>query len=479
MSRIDIPFIGPAYDGRASAVTAQKCINLYPENNPPGSATPMSLIGTPGLSQFCDLGTTSPVLGMFVAGDYLYAVSNNHLYQIDTSGTATDKGSMSTTTAPVGMAWNGGQLIIVNSTNGYIYTPSTDTFAEIIDPDFLPLKTVCFLNGRFIGNEIGSGRFRWSELYNGTSWTALGFATAESNPDSLVAVGELRGELWLFGETNIEVWNSGRMAASPFLRRRDVSINIGCSAPFSVAKDEKNWFWLSSSDRGDNVIYATNGYNPVRISTNQIEYHIGTYSSISDAIAYIYQEEGHTFYVLTFPSGNQTWVYDIGLGLWHERRSEYLDGISNSQGRHRSNCHAFFNRKHMVGDYETGLIYEQALNIYLDGTCQIRRVRRCQTAAMLQKLMFFSNLQILFEHGVGLVTGQGTDPQVMLRWSNDGGYTWSNEIWARIGKIGEYDTRAIWHRLGCGRNRVFEMAITDPIKVVILGAVAEVQEGSA
>jgi len=181
--------------------------------------------------------------------------------------------------------------------------------------------------------------------------------------------------------------------------------------------------------------------------------------------------------VLTFPTGNATWAYDTLTGLWHERRSEYLSSISNAQGRHRGNCHAFFDRKHLVGDYETGLIYEQALDTYLEGTCAIRRVRRCQTLANLQKRLFFADLQILFQHGVGLATGQGDDPEAMLRWSNDGGQTWSNEAWVNIGKAGETRARAIWRRLGTGRNRVFELAITDPIKVVVLGAWSNVTEG--
>lgn len=477
MPRIEIPFVGASYDGRSPAITAQSCINLYPEKNPDGSATPSALIGTPGLSTFCDTGTTSPILGMIVAGDYLYAVTNSTLYQINTSGVATSKGTLSSTTDPVSMAWNGTQLIVINTANGYTYTPGTDTFAVISDSDFVAMKTICFLNGRFIGNKIDSGRFYWSALYDGTSWTALGYATAEGDPDALIAVGALKRELWLFGETTTEVWAAGRTTTAPFVRRQDAAINIGCSAPFSVASDDKNWFWVGSSARGDNVVYSTNGYNPVRISTNQIEYRLGTYSTVEDAIGYVYQEEGHTFYVLTFPTGNATWVYDTLTALWHERRSEYLDNISNAQGRHRSNCHAFFDRKHLVGDYETGLIYQQALDTYTEGTCAIRRVRRCQTLANLQKRLFFADLQVLFQHGVGLATGQGDDPEAMLRWSNDGGQTWSNEVWVNIGKAGETRARAIWRRLGTGRNRVFELAITDPIKVVVLGAWSNVTEG--
>lgn len=479
MPKLEIPFVGAAYTGRAEAITAQTCVNFYPEKNPEGSSAVLSLIGSPGLVSFSDLSTTSPVLGLYAAGDYLYAVSNSTLYQVDTDGVATSKGALSTTTTPVGMAWNGTQLIIVNGTDGYTYTPGTDTFAQIVDADFPAATSVCFLNGRFIVSKADSGRFYWSALYDGSSWTALGYATAEGSPDSLVTVGELKRELWLFGESTTEVWAAGKTSTSPFLRRSDAAINVGCAAIASLANDDSNWFWLGSSARGDNIVYMTNGYQAARISTNAIEYQIGTYSTISDAIGYVYQEEGHTFYVLTFPTGNATWVYDTLTGMWHERKSEYNSGVTNSQGRHRSNNHAFFDRKHIVGDYETGTLWEQALDVYTEGTCYIRRVRRCQTISDKQFRLFFADLQVLFQHGVGLITGQGSDPKAMLRWSDDGGRTWSNELSVDIGAIGEYAARAIWYRLGYARNRVYELAVTDPVKVVVLGAYSNVVEGTS
>jgi hypothetical protein len=234
-----------------------------------------------------------------------------------------------------------------------------------------------------------------------------------------------------------------------------------------------------------------------------VEWHIQQYGSLSDAIGYTYQQEGHSFYVLIFPQANTTWVYDVATGAWHERA-----GWDNGAFvRHRSNCHMFFNNTTIVGDFENGNIYAFDLEVYADnGAAQrwLRSWRALPTGQNNLKRTAHHSLQIDLESGTGLngidpmdiipdpdetldlnfvlqeyeifetaVTTQGVDPQVMLRWSDDGGHTWSNEHWAPMGKIGEYYKRVFFRRLGMTlklRDRVYELSGTDPVKMVILGA---------
>ena len=209
-----------------------------------------------------------------------------------------------------------------------------------------------------------------------------------------------------------------------------------------------------------------------RISTHAVEWHIQQYGNLSDAIGYTYQQDGHSFYVLIFPSADTTWVYDVATQAWHERA-----GFSNGQfTRHWSTCQAFFNSKVLVGDYRNANVYSFDLDDFSDnGSIQkwLRSWRALPTGQNNLKRTAHHSLQLDCETGVGLNLGQGSDPQVMLRWSDDGGHTYSNEHWVSIGRIGEYYRRAIWRRLGMTlklRDRVYEVSGTDPVKIAIMGA---------
>jgi hypothetical protein len=210
-----------------------------------------------------------------------------------------------------------------------------------------------------------------------------------------------------------------------------------------------------------------------------VEFAIRSYATISDAISYTYQDEGHSFYVLVFPSANATWVFDAATNLWHERA--YRNTISGDLERHRSNCHVYFDRQHIVGDYRNGRLYELDLDTYSDNGDPLLALRACRHASDKDDLanMFHHRLQIDIEAGVGLITGQGSDPQFMLRWSYDGGHTWSNYHYRGMGKIGEYSRRALWNRLGKSRDRIYEATISDPVKRVIVGANLRVSKGTA
>jgi hypothetical protein len=280
---------------------------------------------------------------------------------------------------------------------------------------------------------------------------------------------------------------------------------IGCAAPYSVAKLDNGLFWLGADARGQGIVYRANGYTGQRISTHAIEWQIQQYGDISDAIAYTYQQDGHSFYVLIFPSANTTWVFDVATQAWHERA-----GFANGNfTRHRSNCQMAYNNEVIVGDYENGNIYAFDLDFFADnGEVQkwLRSWRALPTGQNNLKRTTQHTMQLDCETGVGLTGSmieeviylqtedadylitedsnylisdemtpitQGSDPQLMLRWSDDGGHTWSNEHWTGAGKIGVYQKRAIWRRLGMTlklRDRVYEVSGTDPVKISVMGA---------
>jgi hypothetical protein len=307
------------------------------------------------------------------------------------------------------------------------------------------------------------------------------YGSKNGSPDNLVSLIVDRRQVYLLGEVTTEVWTDvGNVIAGittfPFQRVPGTSIQSGLGAPFSIARFQDSFAFVAKDTRGDSTIEMVNGYTFVKISTHAVEQSLlNEYTA--DAIAYTYQIEGHEMYVCTFPSiGNGlTWVYDGSTKSWHKWLS--WDSTIGEYYRHRSNCGCFFNNVYLVGDFENGKIYSVENEVYTEDGATIRRLRRATHLTTDLQRQYFESFQIQFQPGVGLNTGQGDDPQAMLRWSNDGGSTFSNEHWVSIGKIGQYANRALWRRLGWSRDRIFEVAISDPIKAVIISAELKASAG--
>jgi len=465
------PILGSAYVARSVNAADNRMINLFPELVPEGGKEPAFLQRAPGLRSLVTLGV-GPVRGLWTFGSYGYAVSGNTLYKIDDQWVATAKGTVAGT-GPVSMVDNGTQLFIAAGATGYIYNANTDVFAQITDPDFPGATTVGFLDGYFVFNEPNSQKFWVTALLDGTSVDPLDFASAEGSPDDLVSLIVDHREVWLFGQTSVEVWYNAGLPDFPLSRIQGAFNEIGCAAPFSVAKLDNGVFWLGADARGKGIVYRSNGYNGTRISTHSVEWQIQQYSDISDATAYTYQQDGHSFYVLNFPSADTTWVYDVATQAWHQRAG----WLNNAFTRHRGNNQMAFNGEIVIGDYQTGGLYAYDLTVYSEaGSVQkwLRSWRALPTGTNNLNRTTQHSLQLDCETGVGLDgVGQGVDPQVMLRWSDDGGHTWSNEHWKTMGRIGETGTRVFWRRLGMTlklRDRVYEISGTDPVSITIVGA---------
>ena len=464
------PILGQAYVARSVNAVDNRMVNLYPEATPENGKTAGFLNRAPGLRFLATLGG-GPVRGLWQFGAYGYAVSGNTLYRVDSAWTATVLGTVSGS-GPVSMSDNGTQLFVACNPRSYIYNATTSVFAEITDPDFPGAVTVGYLDGYFVFNEPNSQKIWVTQLLDGTSVDPSDFASAEGSPDGLLAVAIDHREAWLFGTNTVEVWYDSGAAAFPLERIQGAFNELGCAAPYSVAKMDNGLFWLGSDARGNGMVYRANGYTGQRISTHAVEYAIQSYATISDAIGYTYQQDGHSFYVLLFPTGDATWVYDVATGGWHERAR-----FENGQFyRHASNCQMNYNGEIVVGDYDNGNLYAFDLDVYADnGNPQkwLRSWRALSSDQNTLKRTAQHSLQLDCETGVGLATGQGSNPQAMLRWSDDGGHTWSNEHWTSMGAIGSFGTRAIWRRLGMTekiRDRVYEVSGTDPVKVAIVGA---------
>lgn len=589
------PILGSAYVARSVNAADNRMVNLFPEVVPEGGKEAAFLNRAPGLRLLTTIGE-GPIRGLWTFGGFGYVVSGTELYKINSLYTATLLGTVDGT-GPVSMASNvntaevgsNAQLMIACNPNSYIYDTTTGAFSQITTDQFRGAKLVDFISpGYFVAMQSNGLTFQISALNDGLTWDILDFSTVDGSPDALVSMIVDHNEIWLFGTQSVEVWYYNGDIDFPFARIQGAFNEIGCAAAYSVAKLDNGLFWLGADARGQGIVYRSNGYTGTRISTHAIEYAIAQYDIISDAIAYTYQQEGHSFYVLTFPTANATWVYDVATQAWHERAS-----WENSHfNRHRSNCQMAFNGEVIVGDYANGNIYAFDLDVYSDnGSTQrwLRSWRAIPTGQNDLKRTAHHSLQLDCESGVGVLdqhiegelategdifytgiyavnyapftsnrlyvtdgldptvhgiaVGQiaigefipagttvygiiydtvyslyyielynsvttaipdqtsvsfytlesnstittesgeilsidspitpGADPKVMLRWSDDGGHTWSNEHWANMGKIGEYYKRVFWRRLGMTlklRDRVYEISGTDPVKIAIMGA---------
>lgn len=327
-----------------------------------------------------------------------------------------------------------------------------------------------YQDGFGLVNPANTQEMYQSNLNDLSIWQPLNFSSADAEPDFIQAMAELHEQQYIFKKLNTEVWINTGLAGFAFQRLSGVHIEMGCAAPFSVTQVGEALVWLAQNDQGLGTVQAISGYEPKKISTKAIDGVIQGYSTISDAIGYCYQQHGHVFYVLIFPTANATWVYDFSTELWHSRAA-----FANGQfSRHWSNCYASYNNQCIVGDYRNGNIYAYNQNTLTDNGTPNKWVRSWRA---LQKPVFtpttYASLQIDMQTGIAVP--DGTNPQVCLRWSDDGGHNWSNQRFLPAGKPGQTALRVIFKRLGStklnsGLDRIFELTSTDLMPVALIGA---------
>ncbi len=475
MKPASFPFINGSFNGRSPSFDAQKTLNFYVEKSESGTARSKAmLVGTPGCNPWLTL-EGGGIRGVIrYDNDNAIVVAGPNVYKVTTAKVATLLGTIQNTTATVSMASNGTVIMLVDGTTlGYFIDPTAGTVTQITDPDFVGGVSVDYLDGYFAWDKPDTGQFQITELF-GEAIDPLDFATAEAAPDNIVCLIVDHKELWLFGQNTTEPWRDTGDADFPIGPIQGTLLEVGCAAPRSLAKLDNSIFWLATDDRGFGTIQRANGYSPVRVSNDAVEFAISNYDTISDAVAYSYAQEGHSFYVISFPTAGATWCYDVKTDLWHERAYRNPDGTFD---RHRSNCQMNFAGLTIVGDWELPQLYSLDLDYYSDNGAALVSLRRAPHITDGVSYTFHHSLQLTMQTGVGLNTGQGSDPEVMLRWSDDGGYSWSNELRAKLGRIGERLTRVLFRRLGKSRDRVYEVSISDPVKRIITDAFLDVSGG--
>ena len=591
-------FVGGTYSSESVLADCQRCMNLYPESVESGMGkAAYVLYPTPGLTLFAKLPGRS-VRGELAINGRFFAVAGTTLYELNSKGAIvgsyanlTDDGN------PPSLAASASQLLVASGGNIYVLQLTAATLNGVNVPAGAfgqihanvpagtgpvgPISQVAYTDGYFMALLTGTARIQLSNLNDASTWNDLYVSQVSVFPENLVSMIVAFREPILFGGSHTQAYGDTGDMNNPYQPVQGGIMEQGCIAQFSVAKLDNSIFWLGGDERGSGIVWRANGYIPSRISTHAIEYALSTYSTITDAIGYAYEEKGHTYYVLYFPTANATWVYDCATQLWHERSR----WNGNQYEAWHAQCHAYCFGKHLVGDWATGNVYVSSISIATDNGANIRRMRRAPHISSEQTWIYHNQMQIDLEMGVGPIpplkvpssypgafamadvngkvwalsaldngqlqriadpllepaplylndtvtpntswllgmnaAGQITqtpvaydvtypqalnlatvpsqlngslsvvngvltlaepypsarDPQIMLRWSDDGGKTWSDEHWQSAGQAGTYKTRACWRRLGRSRDRVYEMVLDDPILWRVVDAYLDADPG--
>lgn len=480
-------FIGPAYESQSPISDQESLVNWYVETmESQGATSRASLYPTPGVEEWAAV-TTVGGRCLFTNGhagavtgtlERCFGVVGAVLYEFFPNRTSIARGAVAIDHNPATISTNGdggGELFITSGGKGYCYTLDTDTLTEI---DGLVATQGGQLYGYFVAFDKDSSRIRISDLFDGATWDPTQFAerTIGSDPWQAMLVTPY-GQICLPGTQTGEFWYNAGAFPFPFVPDPSGLFAEGIAAPFSITQAANAATWLSSNVNGGYEVQSANGYSPQRISTHPIEREIASYPRVDDAIGQTYESEGHAFYLLTFPTAGVTWCYDFREKLWHKRGTWIPEDSAYQYWR--PVFHAFAFGTHLMADRETGTIYEMsgAHAMDVDGRA-IRRVRRSPAINKEHHRLFFDRFELLLQAGIGTQTGQGANPLVMLRLSNDGGMTWGNEITCGAGRVGQYTARVLFWRLGMARDRVFEVSVSDPVPWRVTAAYLVIRESA-
>lgn len=456
-------FVGGAYDGQSRTVAGERLINKFVEAVPQGNKSRFALYDCPGLSTFGTV-SDSPGRGAFAHDGRFFAVFGRTLYEFDSAGTGTNRGTLAVDANPATFDTNGdggNQLFITSGGSGYILNLTTNALTT-------PLASGSNfggqLDGFFVSLNTTTSTMRISESLDGSTWSGTQTAQRTSASDPWIAMIVARGEIYLFGDKTGEVWYNAGLSPFPFAERPEGFFQVGIAAPYSLSKFAGAIAWLGRTEHGNPAVYMMDGYTPVQISTPAVEWAIQGYDDavgVEDAIGWSYDRNGHKFYVLTFPTSNRTWVYDATTRKWHERG--FWDSALADFLEYRPIFHAHCFNRNLVLDSDGFRVYSFSDSTYTDvNGSEMRRVRRGPHIARENKRIILPGLELECQRGVGQTSGQGADPVVGLNLSSDGGFTWRARGTREVGAIGEYGTRVRWEPCGSGRDIVPEIWTTDP-----------------
>jgi hypothetical protein len=475
-------FLGSSYQAQSPTALNERTINWYAERlEMPGGKSKVQLYPTPGVEAFVSSSIYAPARGSFYQNGRCFFAKGGQLVEVSSTMSETARGSIPYSDAnPATFAANGdaGDQLFLVSGSGVRLLNLNSNVMSTPSVEGTPVMAA-YLDGYFMYLDNASRLFI-SALFDGSSWSAADTQSRSAAPDpwKAVAVNKSDKLIWLFGEETSEPWFDAGTSPYPFKPVQGGLLPYGIKARFSVKQVGPALMYLArtTSSIGTDVVML-NGLQPRLVGTPALHVALASYDRLDDAVGDTYEHLGHRFYLLRFPSARKTWAFDTATNEWHERATWISE--DNEFVAQRTFYHVAAFDKILVGDTDDGAIYQLSDTSGVDVDSRpIRRIRRGPSLSYENKRIFYHDFELLLESGLGVLTGQGSDPRVMMRFSNDGGKTWSNEQTCSAGARGQYGARVRWNRLGSARDRQFEVSVSDPIPWKLVDAFIEAEPGT-
>jgi hypothetical protein len=401
--------IGPSYTVGSSAIADEEAINLYAQSvESQASIVPTSAYGgknaaglksffyTPGLSTFVTLPGGYAVTGSCEISGRAFVAAGPNFCEILSGGTYVIYGTIAQDGNPASLVSNGQQILIISAGHAYCFNMSTSALLEVTSQlSGVPLKAaysdsygiVCFKN---------SNLFQMSQVLDFSIWPGQLVNEVSVFPENIVSIAVNHRELWVFGARHTQPYQDTG-SANIFDVIPGALIETGSGSTFGDVRLDNSLFWVSDDERGGRMCWRSNGYNPGRVSTYAVETDLNSYPTLSNLVAYSYQDRGHLFWVLYIPQSQWSWVYDVVEGMWHKRAS--WNPNTSKWGPHQSWNHVYAFNRHLVGDWASGNLYTLSANNFTDNGQLIRHLRRSPTIINEMERVYHAELTLDFDMG--------------------------------------------------------------------------------
>ena len=490
---IGVNVAGGTSKNRSKALNSQSTINFYPEVSE-GGREQFVLQSFPGLTDykgsktpFFGAGVDTDDKGMHRMKEVLYRVVGDFLYQVLEDGTTITVGNINfginTILGKCIFADDGVNLFIQfqNSLGQYIVrtfdssipiNPLINNTIEVTDPNIIGSESVCFLNNQFIYTK---GKFfTVSDVGNGAVASGLNTAGAESLPDDIVRGYSFRQLLFLFGERSTEIHFNSGVGSPPFERIEGKIFTVGLGAKHSVANNDNFMYWVGD----DRKIYRSNGGLNENVSNNSIVHDLESFDKFDDGIGFTFSFENQNFYAITFKDAGTTWCLNESLGKngWFKLSSminfaedEKIHGIYTAFSA--IECYNEILMPLAISSTvsnNTSRLMFLDINGFMNYDQNILRERTMSTISsdilgVKGERMQMSKFKLILEKGVGLISGQGVDPKIMIEASYDSGKTFGAGTWMKIGRMGENTVQAEWHSMKSFHDLTIRITTSDPV----------------
>jgi hypothetical protein len=467
-------FIGGAYRARSPVLAAETLENLYLETiTDEKNAKRQMLLGTPGLRLLITApGPSVGGRGLFSQDTLTVCVIGTTLYRLDVSVPALYAlGTVANDGGPVSFACNGQggtQLAVVSA--GELKILNTQTLA-LSAAVALPLtnlpQVVRYMDGYFLLTEKNTIRVWFSALEDGTSWNALDFFAVSLQSSNVVGIEVLSDRLWVFqSQTSVVYYDTGD-TDNPFQPYPSTVMQEGATSPWAIMVSGETIQWLSQDNQGRARVVQATTPTPQKVSTAAIDWSLEQADTLLTAEMLAYSQEGHEFTALSVPGlgpHGWTWVVDNTEHEWHRRFS--WDGAAGVKKIWRARGCCLAGETLLVGDRDTNAIYVLDLDTYTEGGDPLPWERTAPYVSAENQILAMDQIELGLEGGVGLPSGQGSSPTIMLELSDDGARTFGPEMDADMGAQADYNDRCVWTRCGqaMAGKLVARLSGSDPVK---------------